>query len=115
MFALAEIHLDGDTIESGDDGHVLLLRFRESIAQPESSALSDHNDIERPTARVTCLSSALSFALLFHSLNRRLHQLLQDLPVHIVQFPDIQTPHAGCELAKFLEQVCMRVETVHQV
>ena len=44
---------------------------------------------------------AISFVEFFHSLDRRLHQLFQDLLVHIVQSLDIQTARAGCELAKF--------------
>ena len=43
----------------------------------------------------------LSFVKLFHSLDRRLHQLFQDLLVYSVQSFDIQTSRAGCELAKF--------------
>ena len=46
------------------------------------------------------LCSAKLLAQLFYSLDRRLHQLFQDLPVHIVQGLDIKTARAGGELAK---------------
>ena len=54
-----------------------------------------------PNFTLTRLCFAISFAKLFHSLDRRLHQLFQDLLVHIVECLDIQTSHASCELAKF--------------
>ena len=56
-----------------------------------------------------------SLVQFFHPLDRRPHQLFQDLLIHILQPLDIQTPHAGRELAELPEQVCMRLEAVIEI
>ena len=68
-----------------------------------------------PLFQNTTVEEVISFARLFHSLDGRLHQLFQDLPVHIVQPLDIQTACAGCELAKLIQQGGVRVKASHQV
>jgi len=69
----------------------------------------------RLTFHRTHLCFAMSFAKLFHSLDRCGHQIFQNFFIHIVQLLDIQTSHASLIFSKFFEQVFMYIKTMHQV
>ena len=86
-----------EAIASGHDD----FPYRINLYAEKGKAMRVPSTPHRLTFQLIPLCFAISLAKLFHSLDRRLHQLFQDLLVHIVQLLDIQASHAGCELAKF--------------